>query len=108
MKPDNTVCVARTIVTLELTLDGDRGDVDLDALLLDLAAAQSRLVRTSAIISALAGAVGDLRIRRTRGTLELSSATADVTGVEAVLREAGADPRDYRVDVEYARRWGML
>lgn len=108
MRPDNTVCLARTIVTLDLAVDGGRGAADPAGLVRDLAAARARLARAESVVRALADAVPDLRVRRTRSAVELSTYAADLVDVEAILLTAGALPHEHRVDVEYSRKWGML
>lgn len=108
MKPDNTVCLARTIVTLDLVIDGQRGEQDALGLVRDLTAARDRLGRLEDLVRALARTVEDLRVRRTRDAIELSTYSADLAQVEAALLSAGARPEEYRVDVEYSRRWGLL
>ncbi|WOP18156.1 hypothetical protein [Raineyella sp. LH-20] len=108
MRPDNTVCRARIIVTLDLPGGVGHGTADPAGLLRDLAAARARIDRTEAVVRALADAVPDLQVRHTRRMVELSTYAAELGRVETILRAAGALPREYRVDVEYSRMWGMV
>lgn len=66
--------------------------------------------RAEMIIAVLAGrfTVWFAHRRRRRRILEIQSDAVDAAAVEAVLRRSGISAAEATVNVEYARRWGML